>query len=249
MTAREGWFRRYLSLVRANFLNWGKCGARCSSARWPWWERGFRKTVRWPNGRGEADCGIGCRRKQVIKGAGEGAFFAASGIVDEFVDEFVKFHQQHVDGVKHLGLCYEQRSDARRLAVRVVESAVVVVRDNDGGIRRSGGGCCGQQHWGCRHDINRRSGSCWGSGGRHGERRGWLRHAWVEPLEFGIALPHSIDLCSNCSKLQLVGKGCVVPIPSGWRQGPVGEGIDAIVDMIDSGVRWILSKIPGRNFA
>jgi len=248
MTAREGWFRRYRSLVRANFCNWGKCGARCSSARWPRWERGIRKTVRWPNGRGEADCGIGCRHKQVIKGAGEGAFVAASGIVDEFVDEFVKFHQQHVDGVKHLGLCYEQRSDARRLAVRVVESAVVVVRNNDGGIGRSGGGCCGRQRWGCRRDIFRRSGLCRRSRVQQWSFGWWYRLACWRRLEFGIALPHSIDCCSNCSKLRLIIKGRCVPFQSGWGQRRVVCCVNAIVEVINDGVRWISSKSPGRNF-
>jgi len=81
MMARKGWFRRYLSLVRANFYNWGTGGARGSIAHWPRWEQRFRKTVRWPNVHGEADCGVGCRRKQVVKGAGEGAGVATSGNV------------------------------------------------------------------------------------------------------------------------------------------------------------------------
>jgi len=81
-TAREGGFCQDMLLVRANFWNWGKWGAGCSSVQWPQWDQGFQKLVRWPDGRGEADCGVWCCYDQVIERAVEGVGVAASGIVN-----------------------------------------------------------------------------------------------------------------------------------------------------------------------
>jgi len=82
MTAREGGFRRDMAFVRANFWGWGKWGARFSIRRLPRLNLRLWDAVKWPDGRGKADCGVRCRADQVVKRGEGGAGGKSRGIVD-----------------------------------------------------------------------------------------------------------------------------------------------------------------------
>jgi len=63
--------------------------------------------------------------------------------------------------------------------------------------------------------------SCWG---------------WASQI-FCIALLHSINCCSNCSKLQLVRKSGCIPFQSGLGQHQIVWCVNAIVKVIDNSIQ------------